>query len=124
MRIVDGAGADDDQQTGVFTVEDRANRLAVSGDLPGQGIAEGQLLFELQRTWKAQGQRFVGRGEGRQWQSRDGRVHVQASWAAAGCSRALGPTGVFDNWPDWLRVCACHLWVTDRRRQAVPSGGW
>ena len=39
-------------------------------------------------------------------------------------SRVLGPTGVFDNWPDWLRVCACHLWVTDRRRQAVPSGGW
>jgi hypothetical protein len=42
------AGADDDQQAGILTVEDRANRLAVGGDLPGQGVAEGQLLFELQ----------------------------------------------------------------------------
>ncbi|MNI96890.1 hypothetical protein D3C73_1554370 [compost metagenome] len=48
LRIVDRAGTDDDQQAGVFTVEDGAHGVAVGGDLAGEVIAQGQLLFELQ----------------------------------------------------------------------------
>ncbi|KPW99693.1 Uncharacterized protein ALO75_05364 [Pseudomonas syringae pv. coryli] len=85
-RVVDRAGADDDQQSRVLTFKDGAYGAAMGGNLFGERCAEGQTHLQFQSTWQAfrggavvcqldgvAGQ--VGRGYG------NGRVHVLASWA-------------------------------------------
>ncbi|MOA06318.1 hypothetical protein D3C78_1259490 [compost metagenome] len=84
FRVVDRAGANDDQQAGVLTVEDRADGLAMGAHLVAQRGAERQLVLELQRARQTQGQGFVGRVERGQRQSGDGRIHDLASWTGSG----------------------------------------
>ncbi len=99
---MDRAGADDHQQAWVFTVEDGAHGAAVALDLFAKAGIEGQVLLELQRAGQALGQRLVGR-----WQDggRQGAEEKNSCSGFLGWRRVLparGPTGVFDNQPDWL----------------------
>ncbi len=59
---MDRAGADDDEQAGVLTIENRADGLAMNVDLLGQERAQGQLVLELKGAGQTLGQRFIGAG--------------------------------------------------------------
>ncbi|MNC59293.1 hypothetical protein D3C75_1090940 [compost metagenome] len=100
----------------------------MSADLLMQGGGKGDLVLELQGVGQALADGRIGghgqvvRFELSQGQSADGRIHVQASQGWRRVGAASSPIEVFDNWPYWPRVCACHPGMTGRRRQAVPNG--
>ncbi len=94
FRVVDRAWADDHQQAGIFAIEDGAHGLAMGVDLLSEERAEGQLVLELKGAGQAQGQRFIGAGQGgRRAERRRRSSSSRLPGQAAGYSRAL--------WPYW-----------------------
>ncbi len=120
-RVVDRARANDHQQALVAAFEDVANGLAVGMDLLGKFAGQRHLLLEQVRA----GQALADGGVGclRLGQGEAGGVHgVFSLGGRRVLARVVGPIEVFDKSLNSYWLLHCHLWKTERRRQAGPNG--
>ena len=67
--VMDRAGADNNQQTGVFTVQNGADGLALAAHLVAKLVAQWQLLFELRGAGQATGRNLGSDSVLYGWQS-------------------------------------------------------